>query len=202
MQFITSQGWSLGQPVEIFMPVYETDALKLFSFGEGQPPTKLTPSRRLFLIIRLLEQILRVFEYLHHHGDQGIIHRDIKPSNILFRGDNFYLGDFGLAKTVNDSMSVVGTEWYMAPEAYEGKAQTTKMDIFGLGATMAECLGTLPRPEERFRILTLDKYVAWHKILQTSLSSPLLAWDPDECPTARQCLDYLATIKPSSWLSI
>jgi serine/threonine protein kinase len=79
----------------------------LFHAEEGTLPKEQGLSRRHFLIERLIEQMLLALEYLH---DNGIIHRDVKPVNILFRDDNFYLGDFGLAKTVNGSLTGVGTE--------------------------------------------------------------------------------------------
>jgi serine/threonine protein kinase len=186
------------------MPVYENDALELFHQGEGNPPKTLDHPRREFLIKRLAQQMLHALDYLHHYGDRGIIHRDVKPNNILFRDDNFYLGDFGLSKTVDQSMTLVGTEWYMAPEVYQRNTQTTKIDIYGLGATIAECSGKLPNPAERSHNLAWHDYLAWYNVLWNSLDSPLLAWDPNERPTARQCLDqdFPSAIEPSSWLSV
>lgn len=71
-------------------------------------PKELGPSRRHSLIERLIEQMLLALEYLHNNG---IIHRDEKSGNILLQDDNFYLRNFSLVKTVNGSMSKVGTEW-------------------------------------------------------------------------------------------
>ena len=62
---------------------------------------------------------------LHYCRQLNIIHRDIKPENIFvsYFGD-FKLGDFGIARELERSMSNMskkGTYSYMAPEMYRGE---------------------------------------------------------------------------------
>ena len=69
-----------------------------------------------------------------------IIHRDIKPANIFFSESGDYkLGDFGVARTVERTMTFMskkGTFTYMAPEVYNGLAYNNTVDIYSLGITM------------------------------------------------------------------
>lgn len=71
--------------------------------------------------------------------DSGYIHRDIKPENIFMsdKGE-YYLGDFGLAKRLEEqsrNVSSRGTEAYVAPEAYtSGCSRLT--DIYSLGLVL------------------------------------------------------------------
>ena len=73
-----------------------------------------------------LPDIAAALDFMHGHS---VLHRDVKPANIFF--DAFlkaYLGDFGIAKALDDSSGIlsgedltadniaVGTAAYMAPE--------------------------------------------------------------------------------------
>ena len=73
-------------------------------------------------------------------GKLGIIHRDIKPGNIFISSlGNFKLGDFGIARTAEKTMSNLsrkGTYTYMAPEVYRGEAYNAAVDIYSLGIVM------------------------------------------------------------------
>ena len=68
---------------------------------------------------------------------QKLLHRDIKPENILVDDKgNFKLGDFGLARRLESSASVmtsVGTPLYIAPEIAAGSAYDERTDIYSLG---------------------------------------------------------------------
>ena len=62
----------------------------------------------------------------------NIIHRDIKPENIFIsRFGDFKLGDFGIARELERSMSSMskkGTYSYMAPEMYRGEKYDSSVD--------------------------------------------------------------------------
>ena len=64
-------------------------------------------------------QICLALEYVH---GRRIIHRDLKAQNIFLTGNNtIKLGDFGISSVLENSnaaaMTVVGTPYYMCPEA-------------------------------------------------------------------------------------
>lgn len=105
-------------------------------------------------IIRLGIDMCKALELCQKYN---IIHRDIKPENI-FVSDNgdFKLGDFGIARTVEKTMSGMskkGTYNYMAPEVYRGAEYGFGVDIYSLGIVLYRLLNKnripfLPAPPE------------------------------------------------------
>ncbi len=99
------------------------------------------------------ERFAAVADALALAHSEGVVHRDVKPQNILLEPDGTpKLADFGLAKTIGDaSLSLtgefVGTWLYASPEqvSSSGAEVGPSSDVFGLGATLYECL-TLERP--------------------------------------------------------
>lgn len=80
----------------------------------------------------------------------NIIHRDIKPENIFVsKFGEFKLGDFGIARTMDGTKSLMskkGTYTYMAPEVYKGEHYNATVDIYSLGLVLYKYLnkGRIP----------------------------------------------------------
>jgi serine/threonine protein kinase len=115
----------------------------------------------------ILKQAAQALDYAH---SQKVIHRDIKPGNFLFKtsmnqnqlADYFLregkfppelvikLADFGIARTLSDSISrlsnvpISGTLSYMSREQVRGKAQTPATDIYSLAVVAYELLNGTP----------------------------------------------------------
>ncbi|CAM4520053.1 unnamed protein product [Leuciscus chuanchicus] len=114
--------------------------------------------------INLSLDIARGLQYLH---SKGIFHRDLTSKNCLVRWENgqcsAVVGDFGLAEKIPDhsdeagkeSLSVVGSPYWMAPEVLRGEHYDEKVDVFAYGIILCEIIGRiqadpdfLPRTED------------------------------------------------------
>jgi serine/threonine protein kinase/CheY-like chemotaxis protein len=108
--------------------------------GEGLAPA---------LVRRVVSHVAEGLGALHA---AGIVHRDIKPANIMIRStSDFVIADFGLAKLVQQNISltatgeVLGTPAYLAPEQAMSGAIGPWTDIYNLGVVTYELLtGTKP----------------------------------------------------------
>jgi WD40 repeat protein/tRNA A-37 threonylcarbamoyl transferase component Bud32 len=98
----------------------------------------------------LVEVISRAVQFAHEHG---VVHRDLKPANVLLTADGTpKVGDFGLAKRLDDQSAhtrtgaLMGTPSYMAPEQAAGRWQDVgpAADVYALGAILYECLAGRP----------------------------------------------------------
>jgi hypothetical protein len=92
---------------------------------------------------RLAQDILLGLEAAHR---LGVIHRDLKPSNIFLRDGRAQIGDFGLARALDDSDSsltspgqMIGTPRYMPPEQQAGREVTARSDVYAAAMILWEC---------------------------------------------------------------
>ncbi|TPV94210.1 MAG: serine/threonine protein kinase [Myxococcales bacterium FL481] len=82
----------------------------------------------------------------------GVVHRDIKPSNLLVtRSGSVKVTDFGLAKALEEDLSItatgvfVGTPDYLAPEQAMGEEVNSGADVYALGCSLFHmCSGRPP----------------------------------------------------------
>lgn len=92
------------------------------------------------IVKRWARQILRGLHYLHSQAPP-IIHRDIKCDNIFVNGSHgeIKIGDMGTAKMkFGRKYTVIGTPEFMAPEMYEEKGYSEKVDIYAFGMCLLE----------------------------------------------------------------
>lgn len=92
-------------------------------------------------VVKLAVDVCSALEICHA---QRIIHRDIKSDNIFIsQSGDFKLGDFGVARTIEKTVSGLskkGTYTYMAPEVYKGEAYGMSADLYSLGIVMYKML--------------------------------------------------------------
>ena len=143
----------------------------LTSFTDYQVDHKMGVSD----VIRLGMDIATALEYCEKIK---IVHRDLKPDNIFVSEmGNFKLGDFGVARKLDRSLSVYssrGTYSYMAPEVYKGKKYDHRADIYSLGLVMYRLLNNNREP-----FLPADQQMIYYKNREEALQRRM---DGEEIP--------------------
>ena len=145
-------------------------------------------------------QICLALEYVHA---RRVIHRDLKAQNIFLTGNlTVKLGDFGISRVLENSnaaaMTVVGTPYYMSPEACQSQPYTSKSDVWSLGIILYE-LCTLKHAFVADNLLGLVFKIVQEKhepVSQTGrysqdlsdLIDRLLEKDPQRRPSVREIL--------------
>lgn len=119
---------------------------------EGEDLEKVLLSKGALDEGTIIDLVVPVVAGLVAVHDAGIVHRDLKPGNIfLARGRNDEIEpkllDFGISKASGKDHlkltaangSLMGTPFYMAPEAVQGAEMTPLSDQYALGVVLREC---------------------------------------------------------------
>jgi len=145
---------SLSHPaIPHYIDFFEVDSPKIHRFALVQSYVKAQSlathlqAGRTFAETDLKQLAIALLEILIYLQSRqpAVVHRDIKPSNVLLtnRSGNqvgeAYLVDFGsvqtLVATEGETITVVGTYGYMAPEQFGGRTSPAT-DLYGLGTTL------------------------------------------------------------------
>ncbi|RDH76500.1 serine/threonine protein kinase [Mycolicibacterium moriokaense] len=122
-----------------------TDAAELLRdrYPDGMPKEE---------VLNIVTSVGEALDYAHQ---QGLLHRDVKPANIMITDpaageQRVMLGDFGIARRVDDSSNLtatnmtVGTVFYAAPEQLMGEDLDGRADQYALAATAFHLLSGSP----------------------------------------------------------
>ena len=136
----------VGGQIWISMDYVEgTDAAELLRerYPNGMPKEE---------VLRIVSAVAEALDYAHQ---QGLLHRDVKPANIMLTDpaageQRILLGDFGIARRVDDNSNLtatnmtVGTVYYAAPEQLMGEDIDGRADQYALAATAFHLLTGSP----------------------------------------------------------
>lgn len=117
----------------------------ILEFAEKGDLSRLLKQRK-FTEEEAVKMALDLIKGLKEFEKYGIVHFDIKPENIMISGNDYKLGDFGIATqrdtaTIPIKMEIWSTAAYMPPEYLnDSSAVSSKSDIYSLGITIYQAL--------------------------------------------------------------
>lgn len=137
-----------------FIASYESPTGKLLLIFEYADAGDLSiqvnaraPGQRYFKEHEILMITAQLCLALRNVHCRNMMHRDLKADNIFLTTSGLIkLGDFGLARQYDDSVSTdvgstfCGTPYYLAPELWNQSLYSNKADVWSLGVVMYELM--------------------------------------------------------------
>ena len=122
-----------GYPV-LVTELADCSLTKLVTQRSPQKP-RLSAREKYSFILEIAQGIA----YIH---SCGYVHRDIKLDNILVKNGHAKIADFGLARSLQASLTVTfaGSPMFMAPELIMGQKVTQTIDVYSLGCVIDEIM--------------------------------------------------------------
>ncbi|KOO29557.1 protein kinase 5 [Chrysochromulina tobinii] len=91
---------------------------------------------------QILTWFVQMSMALHYVHSKGILHRDLKSQNIFLSHGHAKLGDFGIVKVLDGSVTsahtVIGTPYYLSPEVCKAQKYSYMSDVWSLGCVLYE----------------------------------------------------------------
>ncbi|QOY40696.1 Protein kinase domain containing protein [Cryptosporidium parvum] len=150
-------------------------------------------------VVRWLTQALLGLAHLHN---KRILHRDIKSQNIFISYNGLKIGDFGIAKVLENTgafaKTTIGTPYYLSPEICLSKPYSWSSDIWALGCVAYE-MCSLKVPFDAPNLKTLVEKITNGIFLPISNSyseglrrviMDMLIIDSSQRPTVMELLKY------------
>eukprot|EP00164_Ancoracysta_twista_P002874 GFYU01003828.1.p1 GENE.GFYU01003828.1~~GFYU01003828.1.p1 ORF type:complete len:1602 (+),score=333.76 GFYU01003828.1:601-4806(+) len=162
------------------------------------------------LIVSMMADVCRGVDYLHSCTPK-IIHRDLKSANLLVTDDwRVKVGDFGLSRVfeTEQTMTVVGTPAWAAPEVLRHQHYTEKADVYSFGIVMWEMMthaDPFPGMSSAQVIMAVIEKKMRPEILpffpepMSTLMTECWDEDPKMRPTFSNALERLTAMQPAAW---
>ncbi|CUV07363.1 unnamed protein product [Cryptosporidium hominis] len=150
-------------------------------------------------VVRWLTQALLGLAHLHN---KRILHRDIKSQNIFISYNGLKIGDFGIAKVLENTgafaKTTIGTPYYLSPEICLSKPYSWSSDIWALGCVAYEmCSLKVPFDAPNLKMLVEKITNGIFLPISNSYSEGLrrvimdmLIIDSSQRPTVMELLNY------------
>jgi serine/threonine protein kinase len=153
-------------------------------------------------VLDVVKSIASALVYMHGQNPP-ILHRDLKPGNVMRFGEDWKLGDFGIARETNSQgvrlTTLMGTKEYAPPESYKS-ITSLPWDLWSLGVMIVEMLtGKFPFSNDTEQGLMMEVLQVAPLELSKNLPAPFdeivrgcLIKDPQQRWTAQQVLEALS----------
>jgi hypothetical protein len=190
--------------VNIFdVGVQEDIPYMVMEFLEGQDLEKLLEAKGPLeesLIVDIMVPVVAGLLAVH---DAGIVHRDLKPGNIFLARGRYNdvepkLLDFGISHAqgierlqLTANHSIMGTPFYISPEAVRGGEMTPLSDQYSLGVVMYECV-TGVTPFRASSLLELSSAIGSGKYTPPAIHKPGLS------PRLERIIEHAMSLNPEN----